>query len=127
MSRNIRSVDIHVFWTDVHNVLESATHSDSADPLSFCTMCLHQLLDHHAPLVTRTMADSTFALWMTLDVKQAKVERRLAEREWRQSGLLVHRESYAKKRNLVSSVIRKAKKDYSCEDCRQCCEAVYRK
>ena len=61
------------------------------------------------------MTDRTSAPWMTLEVKQAKVERRIAERKWRQSGLTVHKEIYAKQRNLVSNLIRKAKKDYICE------------
>ena len=77
--------------------------------------CLRQALDHHAPFVTRTVTDRTSAPWMTLEVKQAKVERRVAERKWRQSGLTAHREIYAKQRNVVSNLISKAKKDYICE------------
>ena len=114
-SRNIRSVDMYAFRTDLRNVLESATQSESADPLSVYNTCLRQALDHHAPLVTRTVTDSTSAPLMTLEVKQAKVERRIAERKWRQSGLSVHREIYAKQRNVVSNLISKAKKDYICE------------
>ena len=60
------------------------------------------------------MTGRTSAPWMTLEVKQAKVERRIAERKWRQSGLTVHRENYAKQRNVVSNLISKAKKDYIC-------------
>ena len=48
-------------------------------------------------------------------MKQAKVERRIAERKWRQSGLTVHREC-----NLVSNFISKAKKDYICEKIADC-------
>ena len=51
---------------------------------------------------------------MTLEIKQAKVQRRLAKRKWRESGLAVHREIYVKQRNLVSNMIGKAKKDYLC-------------
>ena len=114
-SRNIRYVDMYAFRTDLHNVLESATQSESADPFSVYNTCLRQALDHPAPLVTRTVTDRTSAPWMTLEVKQAKVERRIAERKWRQSGLTVHREIYAKQRNVVSNLISKAKKDYICE------------
>ena len=114
-SRNIRSVDMYAFRTDLRNVLECATQSESADPLSVYNTCLRQALDHHAPLVTRTVTDRTSAPWMTLEVKQAKVERRIAERKWRQSGLTAHREIYAKQRNVVSNLISKAKKDYICE------------
>ena len=53
-------------------------------------------------------------------VKQAKVERRIAEQKWRQSGLTVHREIYAKQRNLVSNLISKAKTDYICEKIIDC-------
>ena len=114
-SRNIRSVGMYAFRTDLRNVLGCATQSESADPLSVYNTCLRQALDHHAPLVTRTVTDRTSAPWMTLEVKQAKVERRIAERKWRQSGLTVHKEIYAKQCNLVSNLISKAKKDYICE------------
>ena len=53
-------------------------------------------------------------------VKQAKVEWRIAEQKWRQSGLTVHREIYAKQRNLVSNLISKAKTDYICEKIIDC-------
>ena len=119
-SCNIRSVDMYAFRTDLRNVLEPATQSESADPLSVYDTCLRQALDHHAPLVTRTVTDRTSAPWMTLEVKQAKVERGIAERKWRQSGLTVHREIYAKQCNLVSKLISKAKKEYICEKIVDC-------
>ena len=119
-SWNFRSIDMHVFRTDLRNVLESTTQSDLDDPLSVYNTCLRQVLDHHAPLVTRTVTDRTSAPWMTLEVKQAKVERRIAERKWRQSGLTVHKEIYAKQRNLVSNLIRKAKKGSICEKIVNC-------
>ena len=37
-----------------------------------------------------------------------------AERQWRESGLAVHREIYVKQRNLVSNMIGKAEKHYLC-------------
>ena len=115
MSRNIRSVDMHVFRTDLRNVLESTAQSDLADLLRVYNTFLRQALDHHAPLVTRTVTDRTSAPSMTLKVKQAKAERCIAERIWRQSGSTVHREIYAKQSNLVLDLIRKAKRDYICE------------
>ena len=81
---------------------------------------LRQLLDRPAPLVTRTVTDRTSAPWMTLEIKQAKVQRRLAERTWRESGLTVHREIYVKQRNLVTNTISKAKKDDLCHKIVNC-------
>ena len=43
-SRNIRSIDMHVFRTDLRNVLESTTQSDLADLLSAYNTCLPLLL-----------------------------------------------------------------------------------
>ena len=92
ISRNIRAIDMHDFRMDVHNLLGSATQSDSTDPLGVYNTCLRQLLDRHAPLVTRTVTDRTSAPWMTYEIKQAKIQRRVAERKWRECGLAVHRE-----------------------------------
>ena len=109
---------MHDFRTGVHNLLRSATQSDSADPLGVYNTCLRQLLDRHAPLVTCTVTDRTSAPWMTLEIKQAKVQRRLAERKW--LGLAVHREIYVKQRSLVSNMISKAKKDDLCDKIVNC-------
>ena len=72
-SRNSRSVDMHVFRTDLRNVLESTTQSDPADPLSVYNTCLSQVLDHHAPLVTCKVTDSTSAPRMTLEVNRPRL------------------------------------------------------
>ena len=73
-----------------------------------------------APLVILTVTDSTSAPWMTLETRQAKVERHIAEQKWRQSDLSVHRAIYAKQGILVSILISEAKKDYTCENIVDC-------
>ena len=112
ISRNIRAIDMYDSRTNVPYLLGSATQSNSTYSLGVYNTCLRQLLDRHAPLVTRTVKDRTSAPWMTLEIKQAKVQRRLAERTWCESGLAVHREIYIKQHILVSNMISKAKKDY---------------
>ena len=57
---------------------------------------------------------------MTLEIKQAKVQRCLAERKWRESGLTVHRKICVKQRNLVSNMISKDKEDYLCHKIVNC-------
>ena len=105
---------MHVFRTVVHNLFGSATESHSTDPLGVYNTCLRQLFDSHAPLVTRTVTDRTSASWMTLGIRQPKVQRPLAERKWHESGLTVHREIYVKQCSLVSNMISKVKRDYLC-------------
>ena len=51
ISRNIGAVDMHDFRKDVHNLLGSATQSDSTDPLGVYNPCLRQLLGRHALLL----------------------------------------------------------------------------
>ena len=70
-SQEISVVTMHVFWTDVPNLLGSATQSNSTDPSVFIAR-LHQLLDRHARLVSHTVTDGMPAPWMTLEIKQAR-------------------------------------------------------
>ena len=65
---------MHVLRTDVHNLLESATQSNSTDPLSVYNTCLRLLLNRHAPFVTHIVTDHTSIPWMFLEIKQAKVQ-----------------------------------------------------
>ena len=71
ISWNIRAIDMHDFRTDVHNLLGSATQSNSTDPLGVYNPSLRQLLDCHAPLVMCTVTDHTPAPWMTLEIKDS--------------------------------------------------------
>ena len=65
---------------------------------------------------------------MTLEIEQAKVKRRLPEQKWRESGLTVQREIYAKQRNLVSNMTSKAEKDSRCQKTVNCgsCRELFR-
>ena len=57
---------------------------------------------------------------MTLEIRQAKAQRRLAERKWRETGLTAHREIFVKQRILVSTMISTAKKDCLCHKIVNC-------
>ena len=68
------------------------------------------LLDQHAPLKTRIVTDRPSAEWMNLDIKQAKAERRRAERRWRQTKFSVHRDIFRLLNHKVKDLIDFAKK-----------------
>ncbi|GFS04627.1 endonuclease-reverse transcriptase [Elysia marginata] len=67
------------------------------------------ILDKHAPPETRTVTDKPAAPWMTATTKEAKAERRRAERTWGASKLTVHRskdifkQCNSKVKNLISA------------------------
>ena len=89
---------MYVFRVDVHNLLDSATQSNAVDPLNVYATCLRQLFDRYAPLVT--VSDRG----MTLKLKQAEVQRRLAQRN-AVSLIRLDWEIYSERRNLVSNMI----------------------
>ena len=112
-SRNVRALDTENFKTDVLSAFPAA--SGAADTVSAYNACLRELLDKHAPLVTRRVTDRTSVPWTILQIKQGKQQRPCAERQWHKSSLEVHRQIYAHCRNVVNRLIRKAKKLFLCE------------
>ncbi|KAL8592999.1 hypothetical protein ACOMHN_017929 [Nucella lapillus] len=113
-SRKLKDIDLDVFKADVTTSL-SIISPDAGDQAAQLNTCLGELLDLHAPLMTRRVTDRTSAPWMTLDIKAAKQERRRTERQWQQTGLTVHRQIYCHERNIVSGMIRDAKRQYVCD------------
>jgi hypothetical protein len=73
---------------------------------------LEQILNQHAPLTTRCVKARSSAPWLTTEIRNARRERRRAERTWRKSMLTVHRDIYIKFRNHVKNCISVAKKQY---------------
>ncbi|KAL8599762.1 hypothetical protein ACOMHN_042526 [Nucella lapillus] len=113
-SRKLKDIDLDVFKADVTTSL-SIISPDAGDQAAQLNTCLGELLDLHAPLTTHRVTDRTSAPWMTLDIKAAKQERRRTERQWQQTGLTVHRQIYCHERNVVSRMIRDAKRQDVCD------------
>ncbi len=118
-SRNLRAVDPAAFQKDVEEFAADACSSAGSNPdaeglVDTYTTGLRRVLERHAPLVTRTVRDRPSAPWLTDEVREARRERRRAERCWRKTGLTVHREIYASKRKSTSACVSAAKqKHYS--------------
>ncbi|GFS17749.1 RNA-directed DNA polymerase from mobile element jockey [Elysia marginata] len=70
------------------------------------------IFDKHAPLKTRTVTDKPAAPWMTATVKEAKAERRRAEKTWRASKLTVHRVIFKQCNSEIKNLISAAKWAY---------------
>ena len=73
---------------------------------------LQRVLDQHAPLTNRKVANRPSAPWRTDSVRKAKRELRQAERKWRSSGLTVYKELYSAKLIVYTASVRKAKRQY---------------
>ena len=66
---------------------------------------LRKLIDALAPTKTRTITIRPESEWYNESIREAKQTRRQAERLWRKTGLVVHREMYVEKRDMVNVLI----------------------
>ena len=86
---------------------------------------LRNVLDRHAPLVTRTDTARPSAPWITEEVKAAERNLRKAERRWRSSGLNVHKQIFIEHRNVKKRIILSAKRKHFCENLSKCNSSKY--
>ena len=91
------------------DLIEDISTSTTKSALEQYNAKLTMLLDQHAPLKARIVTDRPSAEWMNLDIKQAKAERRRAERRWRQTKLSVHRDIFRLLNHKVKDLIDFAK------------------
>ena len=106
-SRKLKAISAERFLEDV----KIAFCKNELSLVQF-NSALRAVLDAHAPLVTRYVTARTSAPWMTLEIEEAKNDRRRAERLWRQFGLTVFREIFKAHRSKVNIMIDDAKKEH---------------
>ena len=71
--RNIKGIDHQSFFTDIQTQLNPISHDANLQEKYDCV--LRQLLDEHAPLITREITRRP-AAWYTPEIKQAKRDKR---------------------------------------------------
>ena len=106
-SRDIRRISSNAFMADV-----GALQLDSSDLLHSYNSGLREVLDKHAPLRHRRIIDRPSAPWLTVQIKEVTQQRICAERCWRKSGLIVHRQIFIHHREKVKKLFLQAKKNY---------------
>ena len=70
---------------------------------------LEDVMDSLAPIKTTEIVVRHDAKWFSDGIRQAKQDRRQAERLWRSTGLTVHREMYIAERAKVNALVNTAK------------------
>lgn len=73
---------------------------------------LRELIDKHAPGKQTTITIRPQTPWYNADIKQAKQLCRKLERQWRTSGLTVHRDMFKAQRNTLHQLREKAKSTF---------------
>jgi exonuclease III len=109
--RKLKSISIDKFKTDI---LQSGlpNMTGTVDELAGAySSVLSEILDRHAPLKERSVTIHPEAKWMNDDLKQAKLQKRKAERTWRRTGLVEHKEIYIDRRNILNKMISRSKQE----------------
>ena len=85
---------------------------DLEDRVNCHNNTLLSALDHHAPLITKTITKRLTVPSFNHEVKSAKTERRKAERKWRRTKLHSDFLKFKAKKNHATFVIRNARRNY---------------
>jgi hypothetical protein len=76
---------------------------------------LSVVLDHHAPLRTKTVTDRPHVPWFNDDIRSTVRARRQAERKWRSSKQPHHLAEFKKAKNYATMILNKARSEYLSE------------
>ena len=105
--RKLGSVDKKQFLKDIRDsaLFKQYEFKDVSELHNCYEDTLRSLLDHHAPLLTRTVTLRPAAPWYNNDITREKVKRRKLERLWCKTQLTVHREMYVQQCVNVNKLI----------------------
>ncbi|GFS10094.1 ATP-dependent DNA helicase [Elysia marginata] len=98
------------FNADLLNIIPTIVDSD--DMVVSYNSKLKYLIDRHAPIKSRSLTSRPSALWMSLEIKQAKAERRQAERKWLKEKPTIYRQLFCSCKLKVKALIASAKQMY---------------
>ena len=73
---------------------------------------LKAALDKHAPLITRTIVERPRVPWFSEEIREAKRQRRKAEKRWRVSRLDYDLAVFKEKRNATTRLMNKARREF---------------
>ena len=115
-SRNIKSMDMNVFKSNMSQELHESMNSKCKTSLSTkFTKCISDLFNKFAPVVSRIISIRPYAPWINLSVKAQKQIRRQAERIYVKTRLTVHKDIFKSEKNKTIFVIKDEKKNYISE------------
>jgi hypothetical protein len=127
--RKVKDIDIDALCVDISNskLGKPTGCSDLNELVSDYNSTLADLLDHHAPLLSKKVVERPNTPWYTSDISSAKRDCRKAERRWRCKKLEVHRQLYVSSLHNLQMEIENSKKHYyktKIEECDQ--KSIYK-
>ena len=113
--RSFKNFDEHEFYQDLQSAPWSILDVFTDNPDSYLSnwyLIFNDVLDKHAPLITKRVKMEKQAPWWNSEINSARIIRNNALKKARKSGSLGDWSSYKSSRNSVYYLIRKAKSEY---------------
>ena len=114
-SRNLKGICHHSFENDVRKCINDINIDDSDIDSLTCTYNdgLKNILDNHAPIVTRTVRDRASTEWMDDEAREARRVLRRAERKYRKTNLTVYEDIYKNELKTYRKIKVQLRKQYN--------------
>ena len=113
--RKFAAIDNNLFAHDLNNsTLVTCPASDIDSLLEQYNTGIAAVVNKPAPIIQRTIHVRARQPWRTDDLQQMRQETRRAERRWRRTRLVVHREIYTDARDAFKRCIASAKSAHYC-------------
>ena len=77
------------------------------DKVTSCHTLMSKIINTHAPLKTKQIKVGPDAPWLDFEYKDLRRRRRKAERRFRKTGLVEHKNEFVKLRNQTTASIRR--------------------
>ena len=107
--RKWKSIDREEFKNDIRTTLIIPPEATAAEAVKIYNDTLQKIADKHAPLKKKDVIIRPQTPWHTEEIKYEKTVRRKYERQWKKTGLTIHKEMFQQQRNKVTNLIRESK------------------
>ncbi|KAJ8047429.1 hypothetical protein HOLleu_06422 [Holothuria leucospilota] len=98
-TRKYRSIDMFALKDDIISELSTNLSDNVCDLVDNYNHVMFEIIDKHAPIITKKMVLRPKQPWFTNSLKRAKCNRRKAERNWISSGSLRDFDQFRRARN----------------------------
>ena len=105
--RKLKEINHEAFSADLHNrILSSNINNESEFGMAVLSYnaVLTSVLDLHAPLLNKTIKDVPRAPWFDREYSDLRRKRRKAEKQFRQTKLMVHKMEFIRLRKLTTAL-----------------------
>ena len=111
--RKLKDINTHEFKSDiVQSDLVNGPKQDIDSLVEQYNTILSNLLDKHAPRITKQVSERKKTPWFKEEFQTAKAKRRKAERQWIKNQSVINLEIIRAERKAVNNAVKRAKRNY---------------